>query len=79
METVSFWRATDDSAFIYLLGHKDRETARESWQGFFPDFRQFLEAYRSRTQATQSGQQQRRRGGGSEVRFLVPTDYSPLK
>ena len=81
METVSFWRATDDSAFIYLLAHKDRETARESWQGFFPDFRQFMEEYRSRTraEATQSGQQQQRRGGGSEVRYLVPTDYSPLK
>lgn len=79
METVSFWRATDDSAFIYLLAHKDREAARASWQGFFPDFRQFMAEYRSRTQATQSGQQGRRRGGGSEVRYLVPTDYSPLK
>ena len=79
METVSFWRATDDSAFIYLLAHQDRETARESWQGFSPDFRQFMQAYRARTQATQSGQQQRRRGGRNEVRYLVPTDYSPLK
>jgi len=83
METVKFWTATDNSAFIYLLAHKDRDSSRESWQGFFPDFREFMTEYRSRTQKQegrgQGGQQGRRRGGGHEVRFLVPTDYSPRK
>jgi hypothetical protein len=86
METVSFWTAADNSAFIYLLAHKDRESSRESWQGFLPDFREFMAEYRSRSrpeatqQRTPSGEPPRRpRGGGIEVRFLVPTDYSPLK
>ncbi len=28
METLKFWRATDDSAFIYLLGHSDRDASK---------------------------------------------------
>ena len=78
METVKFWKATDNSAFIYLLAHKDREASRKSWEGFFPDFREFMQEYRSRNadQNAQRGQGGRR---NHEVRFLVPTDYSPRK
>jgi hypothetical protein len=82
METVKFWTATDDSAFIYLLAHKDRETARESWQGFFADFREFMREYNARNEgqnAPRPGGGQQRGGGGFEVRYLVPTDYSPRK
>jgi hypothetical protein len=82
METVKFWTATDNSAFIYLLAHKDRETSRQSWQAFFPDFRTFMQEYRSRNEDQNPGQrrgQGGQRGGGNEVRFLVPTDYSPRK
>lgn len=86
METVKFWTATDDSAFIYLLAHKDRETSRESWQGFFPEFREFLNEYNARNEG-QGGQGRGGRGGRGggegpppfEIRFLVPTDYSPRK
>jgi hypothetical protein len=87
METVGFWTATDNSAFIYLLAHQDRDAARESWQAFFPEFREFLEGYRSRSRSEQpepaaqadAQRSRQRRGGGFEVRFLRPTDYSPHK
>jgi hypothetical protein len=82
MQTVKFWTATDDSAFIYLLAHQDRDAARESWQGFFADFREFMREYNARSgeanrDAGRGGRGQR--GGGFEVRFLTPTDYSPRK
>jgi hypothetical protein len=83
METVKFWTATDNSAFIYLLAHKDREASRQSWQGFSGDFREFMEQYRARRAGAAAAGGERRSGrgqrGGSEVRFLIPTDYSPRK
>lgn len=77
MQTVKFWTATDNSAFIYLLAHKDREASRESWKGFFPDFRTFMQEYRAKNAAKLDGQAAKPKRGGNEVRFLVPTDYSP--
>ncbi|MCA9184950.1 MAG: NIPSNAP family protein [Planctomycetales bacterium] len=77
METISFWTASDNSAFIYLLAHKDRDAAKQSWQGFFGDFRDFMREYREAKAA--AGQAPGPRGGGMEVRFLIPTDYSPRK
>ncbi|MCA9194870.1 MAG: NIPSNAP family protein [Planctomycetales bacterium] len=74
MQTVSFWEADDKSAFIYLLAHKDQATAEASWQKFFGTFRPFMEKYRAAHPDLPRG-----RGNGSEVRFLVPTDYSPRK
>jgi hypothetical protein len=93
METVKFWTATDDSAFIYLLAHKDRESSRESWQGFFEDFRVFMREYNARNEGQARGGRRGGFGGRGgrggqgngdgpppiEVRFLVPTDYSPRK
>ena len=74
METVKFWTATDDSAFIYLLAHRDRDTATKSWEGFFGDFRPFMRAFQEANPDLPRG-----RGNGFEVRFLIPTDYSPRK
>lgn len=74
MQTVKFWTATDDSAFIYLLAHRDKAAADASWQGFFADFRPFMQKYRDAHPNLPGG-----RGNGMEVRFLVPTDYSPRK
>jgi hypothetical protein len=85
METVKFWTATDDSAFIYLLAHKDREAARASWEGFFTDFREFMQQYNAKNpgqNAARGGRRGQGRGPGNrafEVRFLAPTDYSPRK
>jgi hypothetical protein len=74
MQTVKFWTATDASAFIYLLAHKDKAAADASWKGFFADFPEFMRAYRASHPNLPRG-----RGNGNEVRFLIPTDYSPRK
>jgi hypothetical protein len=74
MQTVKFWRATDDSAFIYLLAHKDKASAEASWKGFVEDFRPFMEQYRASHPDLPKG-----KGNGNEVRYLIPTDYSPRK
>ncbi len=74
MQTVKFWTATDNSAFIYLLAHQNKAAADASWKGFFADFRGFMQKYReSHPDLPRAG------GKGHEVRFLVPTDYSPRK
>jgi hypothetical protein len=80
MTTVSFWSALDKSSFIYLLAHNDRETSRNSWQGFFGEFREFMSKYnagREQPGADEGAPPPQRMT--SEIRFLAPTDYSPRK
>lgn len=85
MPGVGYWTADDNSAFIYLLAHKDRETARANWRIFSAGFgarRSGVAAAAPATNPTTRGAGRGRGaggGGGSEVRFLVPTDYSPRK
>ena len=87
MATLAFWTADDKSSFIYLLAHKDRETSKESWKGFFTDFRKFQTEYNAKKAAGAAQQPAAGAGGpragggrgGNEIRFLVPTDYSPRK
>jgi hypothetical protein len=114
IETLGFWTKADNSAFVYLLGHPDRETADRNWQTFFVGFRgrrgnpnpnpapnpdpQVREEGTTTPAAAQDSEQpaqvddappQRRGrrggrggprgGGGNEIRWLVPTDYSPRK
>jgi NIPSNAP len=106
MPPLGMWTAADNSAFIYLLAHKDRETSRTAWEGFFTDFRarggagaaprgagatQPAAARGDGTtqpavaRAGGTTQPAARRGGraggggGAEIRFLIPTDYSPRK
>lgn len=74
MQTVKFWKAVDNSAFIYLLAHKDKDAAASSWKGFMEDFKGFMQAYREAHPNLPKGG-----GNGHEVRYLIPTDYSPLK
>jgi hypothetical protein len=74
MQTVKFWTATDNSAFIYLLAHKDKTASDASWNGFKSDFPAFMKKYREAHPNLPSG-----RGNGHENRFLIPTDYSPRK
>ncbi|MCY2981753.1 MAG: NIPSNAP family protein [Planctomycetota bacterium] len=74
MQTVKFWTATDNSAFIYLLAHKDKASSDESWKGFRSEFPEFMKKYRDSHPNLPAG-----RGSGNDVRFLVPTDYSPRK
>jgi NIPSNAP len=74
MQTVKFWTATDNSAFIYLLAHRDKAASDESWKGFKSEFPEFMKKYRDAHPNLPAG-----RGNGNEVRFLIPTDYSPRK
>ncbi len=74
MQTVKFWTATDNSAFIYLLAHKDKPASDESWKGFKSEFPGFMKKYRDAHPNMPTG-----RGNGQENRFLIPTDYSPRK
>ena len=76
METIKFWRATDDSAFIYLLSHGDRDQSKASWQKFMTAFRPFMEKYKAEKPQPPADAAP---GKGIEARFLVPTDYSPRK
>jgi hypothetical protein len=116
IETLGFWTTADNSAFVYLLGHPDRQTATANWQTFMAGFRgrrgrnpnpspdpnpnpdpqvpdQTNPAQGATPSAAQAdegqareggrGARQGRRGGrgrgGTEVRWLIPTDYSPRK
>lgn len=74
MQTVKFWTATDNSAFIYLLAHKDKAASDASWKGFRAEFPEFMKKYQEAHPNLPKG-----RGNGNEVRFLIPTDYSPRK
>lgn len=76
METIKFWKAQDDSAFIYLLAHKDRDAAKESWSKFMGSFQGFMQKY---NQEKGGPPKDAAKGNGMEVRFLTPTDYSPRK
>ena len=79
MQTLHFWSALDKSSFIYLLAHKDRETARTSWQGFFAEFRAFMEKLNAGKPAPAGGAPAAPPRMTSEIRYLSPTDYSPGK
>ncbi len=76
METIDFWKATDDSAFIYLLAHKNRDASKESWGKFMKNFGPFLTNYKATKDQPAADAAP---GNGMEVRFLTPTDYSPRK
>jgi NIPSNAP len=90
IETLDFWTTEDNTAFVYLLGHKDRATADRNWQAFFAGFRargsnppaqagNNGDAAQDRNAGTQSKGPRGGSGGGIERRWLVPTDYSPRK
>lgn len=74
METLHFWTTADGEAYIYLLAHKDRETARASWEGFFTEFRAMMAR-----NAPAGGQQPAGPLSPFVIRFLTPTDYSPRR
>lgn len=78
MQPIEFWTAADNSAFIYLLAHKDREAAKASWQTFFAEMRDFMAKFNARPGAPQPAPGAAPPARPSfAVRFLTPTDYSP--
>lgn len=74
MTPVAYWTATDRSAFIYMLAHKDREAARASWSAFLTDYRAFMVDYPKRPDAIPAAPRT-----PEENRFLVPADFSPRR
>jgi hypothetical protein len=74
MTPIAYWTADDRSAFIYLLAHKDREAARTSWASFMTDFRPFMAEFNARSGAAPAGTRR-----PDDNRFLIPTDFSPIK
>lgn len=76
MQTLKFWRTTDDKSFIYLLAHKDREASKKSWATFMKNFRGFMQKY---NESGKTPPADAPASSGMEIRFLKPTDYSPRK
>jgi hypothetical protein len=76
MEVVGFWIPTDkeqgaENKLIYILAHKSREAAKQSWKDFGSD----PEWQKARTESEVGG----RLAEKVESVFMGATDYSPLK
>ena len=76
MEIVGFWMPTDkeqgaENKLVYLLAHKSREAAKQSWKDFSND----SEWKKARTESEVNGKLTEK----VESVFLSATDYSPLK
>lgn len=75
MDVIGYWVPSEGdeakNTLVYLLGHKDPDTAKASWKAFMGDA-EWQEAYKASVED----------GGlvkNIEKTFLNPTDYSPMK
>ena len=75
MEIVGFWSPTSeeekDDKLVYLLAHDSQEAANASWQAFGAD----PEWNRVAEESNRNGQIL----AGVERKFMIATDYSPMK
>ena len=75
MGVVGFWSPTSeeekDDILVYLLTHDSQEAADASWQAFGSD----PEWQRVAEESNRNGQIL----DGVERKYMVPTDYSPMK
>src|SRR5450432_1457019 len=76
MEIVGFWMPTDteqgaENKLVYMLVHRSREAAKQSWKDFQAD----PEWIKVRTESEVNGKLTEK----IESVFLSATDYSPLK
>src|SRR5450432_3082729 len=76
MEIVGFWIPMDkeqgaENKLVYMLAHKSREAAKQSWKDFQAD----PEWIKVRTESEVNGKLTEK----IESVFLSATDYSPLK
>lgn len=75
MTNVGYWTPQDsahrDNTLVYLLAHRSREAARESWAAFGSD----PEWKRVQSESEANGRIVER----VESVFLDPTDFSPMK
>ena len=85
MNPVIYWTADDRSSFVYLIAHKDRETARASWTAFRPEFGPFIAAFNAKQAAAAppapagASPTPPLRRTPDDNRFLVPTSFSPRR
>lgn len=75
MEFVGYWSPTSEEeredTLVYLLAHDNQDAANASWQAFIADSEWATVAEES----NRNGQIL----GGIEAKFMVATDYSPMK
>ena len=75
MEVIGYWSPTSEEeredTLVYLLGHDSQEAANASWQAFIAD----PEWERVAEESNRNGQIL----GGIERKYIVATDYSPMK
>ena len=75
MEVVGYWSPTNeeerDDTLVYLLSHDNQDAADASWQAFIadPEWEAVAE------ESNRNGQIL----GGIERKYMVATDYSPMK
>ena len=76
MQNIGYWIPADppnsESTIVYIIAHKDRESAKKSWAAFGAD-PEWQKVARSRWQKDVSLTTK------VESVFLNPTDYSPIK
>ena len=75
MEVVGYWSPTSEEeredTLVYLLAHDNQDAANASWQAFIAD-----------SEWATVAEESNRYGqilGGIEAKFMVATDYSPMK
>ena len=75
MEVVGYWSPTSEEeredTLVYLLAHDNQDAANASWQAFIADSEWATVA----DESNRYGQIL----GGIEAKFMVATDYSPMK
>ncbi|MDD9889346.1 MAG: NIPSNAP family protein [Gammaproteobacteria bacterium] len=75
MEVIGYLSPTSEEeredTLVYLLGHDSQEAANASWQAFIAD----PEWERVAEESNRNGQIL----GGIERKYMVATDYSPMK
>lgn len=75
MEVIGYWSPTSEEesedTLVYLLGHDSQNAANASWQAFIAD----PEWERVAEESNRNGQIL----GGIDAKYMVATDYSPMK
>ncbi len=75
MEVIGYWSPTSEEeredTLVYLLGHDNQAAADQSWQDFIAD----PEWARVAEESNRDGQIL----GGIERKYMVATDYSPMR
>ena len=75
MEVIGYWSPTSEEeredTLVYLLGHDNQAAADQSWQDFIAD-----------PEWARVAEESNRNGhilGGIERKYMVATDYSPMR